>query len=102
MEIYYSNRKLEKILSTERLLKEKFGDLTRKIMARMTEFRAAKNLSEITYLPPPRRHKLVGYPNRFAVSVSGNFRIIFESLSEELINPIDIRSIKIIEIEDYH
>jgi len=100
--VKFKTKKLEKILSNDRLLQKEFGKLSVNIKRRMSEFLAAPNLSYITHKPPPRRHKLSGYPNRFAVDISKNFRIEFESTSEKLLDPIDIVEIIIVKIGDYH
>lgn len=102
MKIYFATTKLEKILTNERLLRKRYGNLTNKIMARLTDLRTAENLKEITHLPPPRRHKLSGYKNIFAVDVSGNYRIIFSSIDENIIELEEIDEIVILDIVDYH
>lgn len=102
MEVRFADKSLEKILNNERLIKKHFNQLANKIMMRMSEFKAAKDLSEITHLPPPRRHKLEGYENVFAVDVSKNFRIKFKSVDSKIIELKEIKEIIILAIEDYH
>lgn len=102
MKIHFITTKLEKILTNDRLLRKRYGNLTNKIMARLTDLRTAENLKEITHLPPPRRHKLSGHKNLFAVDVSGNYRIIFSSIDENIIELEEIDEIIILDIVDYH
>lgn len=60
MEITYATRKLEHILTDIRLLKKYYSKDFKRLSHRLSELRAANNLSEIPIVPPPRRHKLGG------------------------------------------
>lgn len=78
--IFCRDKKLTKVLNSPRLMTKEFGkDRARRIMARLDEFDAAKNLAQIPSDSPPRCHKLQGnLQGEFAVDVSGNYRMIFE------------------------
>lgn len=103
MEIYFKSKKLKKILTDARLIKKYYPKEFQNIINRLAELNAVKNLSFISHLPPPRRHKLKGnYNNCFAVDVSANRRLIFASFDENKTNLEDIDSIMIIGITDYH
>lgn len=103
MEIHYGSNKIRKLLNDKRLLKKYFAKEFEAITMRLKEFEAVSNLSRISHLPPPRRHKLSGnYSGCFAVDISKNKRIIFKPLKEEWIELVDITAIVIIDIKDYH
>lgn len=78
--IFCRDKKLTKVLNSPRLMTKEFGkDRAMRIMARLDEFDAAKNLAQIPSDSPPRCHKLQGnLQGEFAVDVSGNYRMIFE------------------------
>ena len=63
-------------------------------------------LSEIPSDPPPRCHPLTGnLNNKFAVDVSGNYRMIFEGYDKNdklSIKKSEIVTIQIVAIDDYH
>jgi proteic killer suppression protein len=107
MEYFAETKKLTKILNNERLLIKHFGkNKAKKIIDRLDEFSAASNLSEIPSDPPPRCHPLTGnLNNKFAVDVSGNYRMIFEGYDKNdklSIKKSEIVTIQIIAIDDHH
>ncbi len=77
-----------------------------KLMQRISEFRATDSLSEISHLPPPRLHSLGGDRNgEFAVSLTGNERLVFKGLdinNEFTSNKSQVVKIYILEVVDYH
>jgi len=99
MKISYRNKKLERILSDERLIKKHYSKVFTGLVNRLTELDAVKNLSLISHNPPPRKHKLSGnYEGHWSVDVSKNYRLIFTipgngSLEEKLITEIIIEGI---------
>lgn len=104
MKIYYANRKLEKILSDERLIKKHYTPLYKKLIIRLSEIKVASSLEDIPHIPPPRRHKLDGdFSECWGIDISKNYRIVISPFGEwdqddvKTINAIEIRS-----IEDYH
>lgn len=80
------------------------------VRLRLTQLRAANNLSQITHHPPMGLHKLTGNrKNQFAVWAKDKYRIVFYALDDEeqIIKDPDvprdlIRKIKIIEVVNYH
>ncbi len=103
MEIYFRKKKLEKMLSSERMIKRYFSKIQTGLVNRLTELESVSNLSLITHLPPPRKHRLSGdYENYWAVDVSKNQRLLFSSYSSEITKEINIKKIMIEGIEDYH
>lgn len=107
MEYFAETKKLTKVLNSPRLMTKEFGkDRARRIMARLDEFDAAKNLAQIPSDSPPRCHKLQGnLQGEFAVDVSGNYRMIFEGYDKNDVistKKTEIVTVQIISIEDYH
>ena len=104
MKITYKNRRLKKILENERLIKKHYSKLCNKILIRMTELEAVRDLSLISHEPPPRKHRLKGqYLSCYAVDLSGNWRLVFRPIDAQLGNSENkITEIIIVEIIDYH
>jgi plasmid maintenance system killer protein len=101
MNIIYTSKKLEKILTNPRLIKKEYTAFYNKVINRMSELRAANNLEEISHEPPPRRHKLSG--ERWGIDVSKNYRIVLRPVGEwDELDHKTIREIEILSIEDYH
>ncbi len=104
MEISYASKKLEKILTNERMIKKQYTAFYKKIINRMSEIRAANNLDEIPHIPPPRRHKLEGdYNDCWGIDVSKNFRFVLRPIGDwDETDLKTINKIQILSIEDYH
>lgn len=104
MKISYTTKKLEKILTNERLIKMQYTGFYKKIINRMSEIRVANNLDEIPHVPPPRRHKLDGdYNDCWGIDVSKNFRIVLRPIGDWDESDLKtINEIEILSIEDYH
>lgn len=104
MEVSYASKKLEKILTNERMIKKQYTAFYKKIINRMSEIRAANNLDEIPHIPPPRRHKLEGdYNDCWGIDVSKNFRIILRPVGNwDETDLKTINKIQILSVEDYH
>ena len=104
MEISYASKKLEKILTNERMIKKHYTAFHKKIINRMSEIRAANNLEEIPHIPPPRRHKLEGdYSDCWGIDVSKNFRIVLRPIGDWDESDLKtINKIQILSVEDYH
>lgn len=106
MEIFAKTKKLANIINNRNLIQKNYGSLTGKINARLDEFAAARTLRDIPSTPPPRCHALKGNrAGQFAVTVSGNYRIVFEGYdkNDQLSDDKDrITTVSILAIEDYH
>lgn len=110
MEVRFSDKKIQKICSDEKLLQKEYGQNAKKIQKRLFELYSVDNLSEISPLPPPRRHQLKGdRKGQFTADVKHPFRIVFIPAN----NPvpyledggIDLQKVTIVEIVwigDYH
>ncbi|AKP67456.1 type II toxin-antitoxin system RelE/ParE family toxin [Companilactobacillus ginsenosidimutans] len=107
MEIFAETKRMNKIIQSHRSMLKAFGKITaNKLELRITEFRAASTLSEISHLPPQRLHKLAGdYNNYFAVNLTGNVRLVFRGLDanqEPTVTKKEVVAILIKEVIDYH
>lgn len=104
MEISFESKRLEKILTDERLIKKHYAHVYKPLKIRLSELLAVSNLSLITNLPPPRRHKLSGdYEECWAVDLSKNYRLVFRPIKNQIgCEPYEITKIVIIKIIDYH
>ena len=107
MEYFAETKKLTKILNDPKLLLKHYGkSRARRIQARLDEFDAAQTLAHIPSDPPPRCHPLKGeLSGKFAIDISGNYRMVFEGYdkNDELSTKREqIVTIQITSIEDYH
>lgn len=104
MVITYSSKKIEKKLTDLRLLKKYYSNDYNRIINRLSELRAANNLSEIPECPPPRRHKLSGkFQDCWGIDYSKNYRIIIRPIGDYDYNDLSsIKEIEIVDLEDYH
>lgn len=97
MEIRFRSKKIEKILTDNRLIQKYYTKEYKGIINRMVELNAVSNLAMISHNPPPRKHRLTGNLDGYwSVDVSKNFRLIFTSPCNEQ----DERLITVIIIED--
>ena len=104
MKIHYSSTKLEKILTSPNLLKKYYANDYNRLINRLSEFRAANSLADISSEPPPRRHKLSGdMAGMWGINYSKNDRIIICPMSDYDEDDLTtITEIKIVSLEDYH
>lgn len=104
MNIEYANKSMEHILEDEKLIRKHYGFIETKLINRMSDLRIARNLSQVSQLPPPRRHKLTGnWKGCWGIDLSKNHRLVIRPMgSFELNNLATITDIKIEAIEDYH
>ena len=110
MKIRYRNNKLAKKLENASAIKISFGDMAKKVSMRLDDIRAAPNLAVLKQIPQAACHQLKGdRVGEWAVSISGNHRLIFEldhdpiPLKEDgSIDEIVITDIVVTGTEDYH
>lgn len=110
MEISYCSNKLEKQLTKPRELAKAFGQMARKVSQRHEELKSADSLSVLRLFPAANCHELTGdRKGQLAVSISGNYRIIFEPNHSPIPVKEDggldwqsVTAITILEITDYH
>lgn len=111
MNIDFRTNKLKKCCS-ERVagIKEWGQPIADKVFQRLSELRAATNLSEISYLPPPRCHRVDGVrKDCWAVDTIHPQRLLFKinqdpvpKLEDGGVDLKSVTDIKIWEVEDYH
>ena len=69
------------------------------LINRMSELRCAPTLADIPTVPPPRCRKLSDHPPRWAINLTGGYRLIIEPSGEFGTNdPNTISEVTIIEI----
>lgn len=110
MNITFKTNKLEKSLSRPGEIKKVYGIMSKRIAQRMDQLQAAPNLASILSFPFLECHPLSGKrQGEWAISISGNFRLIFELEHDPIpikgdltMDPTLITDIKILEITDYH
>ncbi len=110
MEISFASRKLQRQLESAREIQRAHGKLAKAIMRRMAVLQAAACLADVPASPPERRHLLKGnMAGCFAVSISGNWRLVFRPAHDPLPSLPDggpdlqrITAIEIVGILDYH
>lgn len=86
---------------------KKFGQMADTLQRRLAQLRAAEVLGDIAIGKP---HPLAGHRSgQFAVTLSQNYRLIFEPADDPLpigedglIDPTRVLSIRILEVVDYH
>ena len=110
MEVDFKSNKLKRQLTQAKDLMKTFGQMAKKVSQRMAELKSADNLMVMKSIPAAKCHELTGdRKGQLAVTVSGNYRMIFipdhEPIPKTVDNGLDwqaVTAIKIIEIEDYH
>lgn len=110
MNITFKNKKLQKILTDPGEIKKAYGSMAKRVSQRMDQFQAAPNLATIQSLPALECHLLTGdRKGEWAVSISGNYRLIFEINHDPIpakedggVDSIRITDIRILETTDYH
>lgn len=104
MKINVPNKKLEKILMSEKNIKKEYNKLSQRLMMRINTLQTVDNLSYVPTDKPERCHLLEGeYRGCYAVCIDSNWRIIIKPKGYEM--PYDktiITEIDIIDIVDYH
>jgi proteic killer suppression protein len=108
--IRFGNSKIAKKLENASAIKRSFGVMAKKVSMRLDEIGAAPNLAVLKQIPQAGCHELKGNrAGEWAVSISGNHRLIFEldhgpvPLKEDgSIDEIVITDIVVTGTEDYH
>lgn len=111
MEIFFRNKKLQKICNEEKVMVKKLGDqMSSKLKQRLFELVAADCLADISHLPPPRLHELSGNrKEQYSVDLNHPFRLLFIVANNPIpynktggIDRERVSQIEIIEITDTH
>lgn len=106
MEIHFARQRMRRVFESRRDLERTYGQLAPRIEQRVTEMIAVSNLRDLQLLPGTGCHKLTGdRKGQWAVSLSGNQRMIFEPIDPPAGDDPDwseVTAVRIIEITDYH
>ena len=104
MDIEYASKSLEKSLADQRSITRQYGRIARNLIHRLSDLRVADNLSQITHLPPPRRHKLTGYfEGCWGIDLSKNQRLIIRPIGDYDSGDLStVTRVRIEDIQDYH
>ncbi len=104
VKINVPDRKLEKILSSEKNIKKAYNTISQRLMMRINTLDVVDNLSMVPVDKPERCHLLEGkYAGCYAVCIDAKWRIIIKPVGHKM--PYDksiIKEIDIIGITDYH
>lgn len=90
MEIEFTNKKLQKQLTTPQEMVKSFGaDKAKRLKQRMEEIQSVSNLAELRLFPQANCHELTGDLKGFlALDISKNWRLLFKPAH----NPIPVKS----------
>lgn len=100
MEIYYANKKMEKVLSDNRIIKKEYDRLADRIIEVLDELYVADNLNQIPEVLPDRRHKMTNEQYTWSIDLSRNFRMWVQSDEEE--DPRLVTKVTVVRIFDDH
>ncbi len=113
MNIYFKNKKIEKLCNSEKEIKKRFNaKIAEKLMERLQSLESAKSLAEIPSEPPERRHVLKGADKGvISINLDEKQRLLFKPVPEECkdlylhdggYNYSNITSIEVCDIRDTH
>ena len=111
MDIFFRSRKLKRVCEDPKAMREKLGqNRAKKLRQRMAELKAADVLADISHLPPPRLHELIGQQKgMFSVDVAHPYRLLFIPADDPVPTKADggidlkaVESIEIVGIADTH
>ena len=110
MDVYFANGRLEKLLTTQKSLRRRFGPENARLIARrLDNLLFATNLDMMRTLPG-RTHELTDdRAGTFAIVLKHGYRIIIEPAENPPPRKLDggldwkqIRSVVVVGVEDYH
>lgn len=106
MEVSLKSKKLRKCCEDIDEARRKYGDVqARVLIRRIGQLRANETLADVTTIPQVRLHALKqNRKGQFAVHLKHPYRLIFVPDQDQfdMNDWSTIRSIKIIEVDDYH
>lgn len=101
IEIYYRNKKVEKICTDEKYATKELGkDISRTLRRRIAEIRAFKKFGEIPAGKPWKKEKIDRNQNRWSLRVNDTYRIEFTI--EEKVKLEDIEEIIIERVSNHY
>lgn len=107
LKIYFKDKELQELCQSDKSMKKKYGELAKKLKARLADLDAASNVSELAV---GRAHPLKhNRKDQYAVDLTNMIRLIFEAANEPIPKEADgkvdwkkVTMIRIVDIEDYH
>jgi proteic killer suppression protein len=105
MVVTYHTNKLQKVCNQEKAGIRALGpDCAKKLRQRMAELAAARGLSDISHLPPPKCHELVNRGGVFSVDLQQPYRLLFIPANDPVPRKTDggIDLTQVTAIEDTH
>jgi plasmid maintenance system killer protein len=111
MEISFTNKKLAKLLNSEKDTLRKYGsDNGKRIRLRLSQLAAVENLQELASFPQIRLHQLTGNRNeQLSIDVKHPYRLLVVPNHEEIPRKPDggldwqrITAVTVMEITDTH
>jgi len=110
MDFSFANRKLEKELSDERLMKRTYGERARTLQHRIATLENADKLSDVPIGPPDWLEQLKqDRDEQFSVVLGKNWRLVFKVDHDPIPRRTDggidrekVTAIHFIEVVDYH
>jgi plasmid maintenance system killer protein len=110
VKINFKSKKMEKQLTIPKETQKTYGQMAKKVIQRMKELKAADTLAVMRTIPTAKCHELhQDRKGQLAVTISGNYRIIFIPDHEPIPSNQDggmdwqsITIIEVIEVVDYH
>ncbi len=109
MEILFRSFRLEALCSNEKALRRKYGpEVAKRIAVRISDLKAADNLSEMRRLPG-RCHELTGgRSGQLATDLPNGLRLVFRPAGKRKrkddggLDWMSVSTVVVIEIVDYH
>jgi proteic killer suppression protein len=110
LEFSFSSNRLHRQLETKAAMDKAFGERAGRLRLRLGVLEEAQSLADVPTGPPERCHPLKhDRKGQFAVTVCGNWRIIFRPhhdplpvLADQSLDLTAVTAIEIIEVVDYH
>lgn len=110
MNVYFSNRRLQKICSRSKDAQAKYGpECAKKLQQRLMELRAATCLADMSSLPNARCHPLKNRKGQFSVDLKHPLRLLFIPSNNPLptnegggLDRSKVTEIEVVEIADTH
>lgn len=111
MEIFYGDNKFKKQLSSTTEIKKALGNNAKTVSLRLEQIKAAPTLATlVSVLQNKKCHPLTGdMAGEWAISISGNYRIIFEITHDPVpenedgsVDTKKVTQITLLRVQDYH
>jgi proteic killer suppression protein len=106
----YSSNRFQRELVSAAAMKKAFGQRAGPLMRRLAVLAEARTLADVPAGPPDRCHPLKHERRgQFAVTIHGNWRLVFQPSNEPLPKDEDgnldlsqVTEVELIEVVDYH